>query len=128
MLIDDALIVSDGQAVTASAASTDTIDTEVTNPNLADGSPLAMHFVCTVTCDVGTGLTFGVKAGAASADTMIAQSAAVPVASLVKGWKMSLPLPQKVGLARYISAYYTLVGTNATTGAFTAWLGPIPAM
>lgn len=114
MIIDKLLQVSNKQAVSATAASTDTIDTGAANSAIGDVTSLAMVFsfsvagtgAGTVECQVqdspdGTNWTTRGTSGALVGSAIKAGSQAVA------------KLPSE--LARYVRANYTVVGTATAT-------------
>lgn len=120
MYIDKFLQVSDKQAVTASAASTDVIDTGVANRAIGDDTDT--YFVITVSETV-------LAAGAAtvafaiqdSADNVTFTDALVTrpygKAELVAGRNIVIPTPK--GLGRYVRAFYTIATGPLTAGRFS---------
>lgn len=121
MIIDKNLQVSNEQAVTASAASTDVIDFGQANPNVGANDRANM----VVTVDEAAA-----AAGAAtvtisvqdSADNStfadVAVTAAIPKATLVAGYQHVIPMPTK--LRRYCRVYYTVYTGPLTAGKFSA--------
>ena len=129
MIIDKFLQVSNAQAVTSSAASTDVIDAGATK-NASIGRDIGagdmyMVFTCSeaATAAGAATVTFSVQDSADNssfADVIV--SAAIGKASLVIGTKVVLPVPP--GLRRYIRAYYTVGTGPLTAGKFSAQLLP----
>ena len=122
MIIDKNLQLSDAQAVTASAASTNVIDLGAAYQEVAQGGML--HLVVSVPTTV-------TAAGAATVTVALQQSAdnstytdvvvspAIGKASLAAGAQVVLPVPP--GLAsRYLRAYYTVATGPLTAGTFSA--------
>ena len=115
MIIDKALQLSKEQAVTASAASTNYIDMKA-----AGGAYEPVFVVAQVDVNFATltSLTIGIQTATDSAftsPTTILSSGAIPVASLLAGkvvFQERLPMDTK----RYVRAYYTVTGSNATAG------------
>lgn len=121
MIIDKFLQVSDDQAVTTTAASTDVIDFGQTNPNTGNNFPTYM--VITVSEDVDAAgdatVNFQLQDSAdnASFDTLEATSA-IGKAELVAGKQIVIPMP--VEHRRYVRVNY-VVGTGPlTAGKFSA--------
>lgn len=121
MIIDKALQVSNEQAVTASAASTDVIDFGQASPDIGLSD---MYMVITVDASAAsaTGIatvTFSVQD---SADNVtfknVAVTDAVPLSGLTLGQQFVIPMPTK--LRRYCRVYYTVGGENLTAGKFSA--------
>jgi hypothetical protein len=115
MILDKALQLSNEQAVTASAASTNYID------QLTGGDAYEPVFaVATVTQDFATltSLTIDIQTADDAAFTSpitLLSSGAIPVADLKAGaevFKARLPFDTH----RYVRAYYTVTGSSATAG------------
>ena len=122
MIIDKFLQVSDAQAVTASAASTDVIDTGAANRAIGDVTSLAA--VITVdqaaTADGAATVTFSLQDSADNSTfTDVVASAAIGKAALTAGAQAAVPtLPSN--LRRYIRVYYTVGTGPLTAGKFSA--------
>lgn len=126
MAITDALLtVSDEQAVTATAVSTDSIDLGV-NRDIGAGEQLYMLFTCTeaATAAGAATVTFEVIASAAGALTspvVVGASGAVGKAALTVGEQIAVPIGRQTGLGlRYLGARYTVGTGPLTAGKFTA--------
>lgn len=128
MITDKMNTLSEDQAVTASAESTNTIDTEVDASKIGDGNPKFVYFVVTADFATLTSLAFEIEDaaddGAGAADTWadLAVSQAVAAADLVKGKTIKMAIPS--GARRHLRAYYTVAGSNATAGKVSAYVGP----
>lgn len=134
MIIDNTLVLSDSQAVTATAASTNVIDLGA--PGTVYGAGSALPFDVGKATDIEvtlnvteafnnlTSLTVSIEvddnAGFSSA-TVVAQGPAIPLASLTLGARPSFParLPEGVN-ERYLRFKYTVAGTAPTTGKIFA--------
>ena len=121
MIIDKLLQVSDGQAVTASAASTDVIDFGQANPNT--GMDDRSKMVITVDESVGAAgaatVTFSVQDSADNATFAdVAATGAIGKANLAAGKQVVIPMPTK--LRRYCRVYYTVANGPLTAGKFSA--------
>ncbi len=123
MITDKLLRVSDGQAVTTTAVSTDTVDLG-TARDIGAGENLFMHFTMTEAFAGGTSTEFQVI-GSASADlsspTVLGSSGAIATAGLTLGRRTAVRVNPQIngnGL-RYFGARYVVVGTN-TAGKVTA--------
>lgn len=121
MIIDKTLQVSNEQAVTASAASTDSIDFGQANPNLGLTDQCSM--VITVDDSVAAAgaatVTFSVQDSADNATFAdVAVTAAIGKASLTAGQQVVIPMPTK--LRRYCRVYYTVGTGPLTAGKFSA--------
>jgi hypothetical protein len=131
MIIDNTLVLSDHQAITASAASTNVWDT------LAQGTPA--RWISAYGRDLGDGymeipllvkvtevfatltsLTVDVQTddtAAFSSATTVATSGAIGVASLTAGKEITILARVPRGVSeQYVRLYYTVAGSNATTG------------
>lgn len=120
MLIDKALQVSNEQAVTSSAASTDVIDTGQTTPDLGVAD---LYLVITTdeaaTASGSATVTFSLQDSADNSSFAdVAVTAAIGKATLVAGYQHAIPLPTK--LRRYLRAYYTVTTGPLTAGKFSA--------
>ena len=120
MLIDKALQVSNEQAVTSSAASTDVIDTGQTTPDLGASD---LYLVITTdeaaTASGSATVTFSLQDSADNSSFAdVAVTAAIGKATLVAGYQRIIPLP--IRLRRYLRAYYTVATGPLTAGKFSA--------
>ena len=120
MFIDKALQVSNEQAVTSSAASTDVIDTGQTTPDLGAAD---LYMVITTdeaaTASGSATVTFSLQDSADNSSFAdVAVTAAIGKATLVAGYQHVIPLPTK--LRRYLRAYYTVATGPLTAGKFSA--------
>lgn len=121
MFIDKNLQVSNAQAVTATAASTDVIDFGQANPNIGldDRSSMVITVDAAATAAGAATVTFSVQD---SADNVtfadVAVTTAVAIAALVAGYQHIIPMPTK--LRRYCRVNYTVATGPLTAGAFSA--------
>ena len=115
MFTDKLLRVSEDQAVTSTAVSTDTIDL-VQARDIGEGTPLYMNFAVTTAMTGGTSIKFEVITSAnanLSSPTVIGSSDAIATANLTLGKNVVVrfnPLIAEKG-ERYIGARYTVSGT-----------------
>ena len=121
MFIDKTLQVSNEQAVTATAASTDVIDFGQANPDL--GMTDLCSMVITVDESAAAAgaatVTFSVQDSADNATFAdVAVTAAIGKASLAAGQQVVIPMPTK--LRRYCRVYYTIGTGPLTAGKFSA--------
>lgn len=121
MIIDKLLQVSNKQAVTASAASTDVIDFGQANPDI--GMAGWTEMVITVdeaAAAVGSATVAISVQDSADNSTFadVAVTAAIPKATLALGYQHVIPMPTK--LRRYCRAYYTVATGPLTAGKFSA--------
>lgn len=119
---DANLILSDAQAVTVTAASTNVIKLDAkmdkaygkeTPVELKVGTAFAGCTSVQVAIQTATDAAF-------TTPVVLVQSAAIPVASLVSGYQFNPQVLPKGNLG-YIRGYYTVVGT-ATAGTINAAL------
>lgn len=126
MITDKLLRVSDSQAVTATAVSTDTIDLSVAR-DMGQGNELTMVFSVTeaVTAAGAATVTFQVISSASanlSSPTVIGSSAVIGKAALPIGTQVAVkinPLIASLG-QQYIGANYVVATGPLTAGKFTA--------
>ena len=129
--VDKNLVLSDAQALTATAVATNVIDL-VTARSIGSGEPLAMVFVVDVAADQTTGdedYTFEVKYASNAALTAGEQllgrrvfESGTPTAPaqdadlLVAGYQFVIPIPPVTAdeVAQYLGVEYTLAGTTPT--------------
>lgn len=133
MIFDSTNLFSDKQAITASAASTNVIDTGARDTpkhavnaitrDLGKGKPIDMRVQVTTDFATLTSLTVTVETdddeAFGSADTVL-ETQAIPVASLVAGYVFPIQVVPRGTLKRYVRLNYTVGGSNATAGAVTA--------
>jgi hypothetical protein len=123
MITDKLLRVSEDQALTTTAVSTDTIDLSVAR-DIGEGGDLYMNFAVTTALAGGTSVKFEVISSAAAnlgSPTVIGSTDAIVTASLVAGYNTAVRInPQIASLGqRYLGARYTISGTY-TSGKVTA--------
>ena len=115
MITDALLRVSEDQALTTTAVSTNTIDLSVAR-DVGEGTSLYMNFAVTEALANGTSVTFEVITSASAnlgTPTVIGSSAAIVTASLTLGKNIVVTLnPDIAGKGqRYLGARYTIAGT-----------------
>jgi hypothetical protein len=133
-IVDNTLVFSDGQAITADAGSTNIIDT------LAPGTPYGYSAALTKDNGIGhdvpilvsvteafntlTSLTVSLQVDndvAFGSPKTVATSGAIPLASLTLGYQFKFPAELLEGTdERYIRLYYDVTGTNPTLGKIFA--------
>ena len=121
MFIDKNLQVSDAQAVTNTAASTDVIDFGQTNPNVGmdDRSSMVITVDTAATAAGAATVTFAVQDSADNSSFAdVAVTTAIDKATLVAGYQHVIPMPTK--LRRYCRVNYTVATGPLTAGAFSA--------
>jgi hypothetical protein len=132
MALFDKNLLSDSQAITASAASTNVLDLGAmgTPPGAAgalvlDAGLSEIQFQISVTEDFATLTSLVVSVQTDDADTFgspttILATQAIPVATLKKGYTFNITeLPQGI-TERYLRLLYTVAGSNATAGKIIA--------
>ena len=144
MYIDDQLLLSDSQALTATAVGTNVIDLSVAR-SMGNGEALAVVFVVEVAADQTTGdedYTFTVEYSSVAAQTSgyitIGQrlfesgTPAAPAQNadlLVAGYKFFIPIPPTTAGddEQYLGVRYTLAGTSPsiTVSAYPAPMSTI---
>lgn len=114
MFIDYLTILSDAQAITTSAVSTNTIDAGAAGEALAPYGALCQFLIdTTITSSQSINVTFDLQTATDSAFTSpvtLASSGAISRATLVAGnvpYQTIIP----TGVLRYLRAYYTSNGT-----------------
>ena len=115
MITDKLLRVSEDQAVTSSAYSTNTVDLSVAR-DVGEGTALYMNFALTEAFANGTNITFQVVTSAnanLSSHDVIGSSDAIATASLTLGKNIVVRLNPSIASKgqRYLGARYTVVGT-----------------
>lgn len=120
MYIDKNLQVSNEQAVTASAASTDVIDFGQANPDAGMADLYAVITTDEAAAAAGAAtVTFSVQDSADNSTFAdVAVTVAIAKATLVAGYQHVIPLPTK--LRRYCRVYYTVDTGPLTAGKFSA--------
>lgn len=121
MIIDRFLQVSDAQAVTSTAVSTDVIDFGQTNPN----SGMSDHLDLSITVDEtalsagATTVTFSIQDSADNSSFAdIAMTPAIGKAALTIGSQFIIPMPKLH--RRYVRVNYTVDTGPLTSGRFSA--------
>lgn len=121
MFIDKTLQVSNEQAVTASAASTDVIDFGQANPDLGITDQCSMVITTdeAATASGSATVTFSVQDSADNSTFAdVAVTAAIGKATMVAGYQHVIPMPTK--LRRYCRVYYAVATGPLTAGKFSA--------
>jgi len=123
MIIDYENELSDDQAVTDTAVSTNYIDFGDAKDH-AKGNPLMLEVVVGTTCTSGGSatVTFALETDSTTTftpDKSFLLASAVPVATLVAGYVVYRgSIPQ--GLLRYAQLKYTVATADLTAGTFSA--------
>lgn len=134
MTVDARLLVSDAQALTATAVATDTIPLGLAGLPVSTGEPIGFQFNIDVAADFTTGdetYEFQIVTSTASDGTTgqdVISSEAVVATTLVAGYSFILPVPvgRIAATATHITAKYVLAGTTPTA-TVTAFLTPLSA-
>lgn len=118
MIRDSQNLLSDGQGLTASAASTNVIDFGA-DRNMGVGEPMGVVVTVDVAADYTTQnetYAFGLQTDSDEAfgTVVTVLSRTILATSLTAGSKWVLPLPGDGSMSRYFRAYYTLGGTTPT--------------
>ena len=135
MLLDQQELLSDAQALTATAVSTNKYDTGMASSKFGAGKAIGIGFFVEVAADFTTTdetYTFALcsDGDAALGSPTVHESRAILAATLVAGYKFFMALDPNADCERYIGARYTLAGTTPTLTitsalmtyeAFTAW-------
>lgn len=134
MIVDNTLVLSDSQAVTVTAGSTNVIDLGATGTpygasaalvaDVGKGNDIPLIIEVTEAFATLTSLTFSLETddnAAFSSPTTVASGPAVPVASLTLGAVINFPARLPIGTnERYLRLKYTVAGTTATAGKIFA--------
>lgn len=123
MITDKLLRVSEDQAITTTAVSTNTIDLGVAR-DIGEGTSLTMYFTVTAAMVGGTSINFEVvndDNAALTSPAVIGASGAILTAGLTVGANIAVKLNPSIGTTgqRYVGARYTVVGTYSS-GTVTA--------
>ena len=121
MIRDKASELSTAQAVASgTVVSTNYLDTQIPGGDAAVGSETRLAVTVDETFGDGTSVAVQIFTDSDSAfgtETKVYESAAIPVATLKKGYTLGIKLP--FGLKRYVRLKYVVVGTNSA-GKVTA--------
>ncbi len=123
MILDKEQMFSDGQAVTASAASTNYIDLGAVR-DIAIGEPLEVLFVAPEAAQSAGASTLVISLETDSQSSFatkvtLAQSGVIAKSAITAGaelWRPKVP----AGVQRYLRAFYTVGVADLTAGTFTA--------
>lgn len=127
MILDAQLLLSDAQAITATAVSANVIDLKLAGISLGTGEDLYLHLnVDTAFTDVGSDSTVTVTVitddNAAMSSAATIQTVGTFAALSPAGRVLIAKLQPSAAYERYIALNYTVAGGNLTTGAVTAAL------
>ena len=122
MITDARLLVSDAQALTATAVSTDAIPLNVAGVDLGKGEPMVFAFNVDVAADATTGdetyefqIVTATNANLTTNQDIITAEA-IARATLTAGYRFALPIPvnRVAATATHIGVRYLLGGTTPT--------------
>lgn len=132
MIFDKTLQFSDAQAITATAISTNIVDTLATgtvygaaaalSKDIGKGNKIPVLIQVVEAFNTLTSLTVDIRFSAAEGmgSPKIVQSQTIPLAELVAGKTISIDCVPPGADLRYMAVNYTVTGTNPTTGRMTA--------
>jgi hypothetical protein len=125
MFIDAQLVFASSQAVTAAAPSTNVIDLGSNRePGVSDGLQVYLGVNQTATAAGAATVQFQLQGATDSGFTtpiILAQTDAVPVASLSAGYVNYIPVPLTIGVNyRYLRVNFNVGTGPLTAGSFTA--------
>ena len=122
--VDNNLVMSDAQALTVTAVSTKSIDTQTALRNLGSGEEIDLVVTIPTTMTAGGAATLTTSLQDSADNTAfvdVVLGPAVAVASLVAGFEvLRITLPRT--LRRYIAMNYTVATGPMTAGSITAYL------
>lgn len=129
MILSNELLISDDQAITATAISTNVIDTGAPgtpydavrplNHDTGDGTEVPLLVQVTEDFNNLTSLTVAVETGTAETLGTVVTQQTFTLAELQAGARLNVrTLPD--GIQRYLGCRYTVVGTAPTTGRITS--------
>lgn len=127
MILDRQTLLSDRQAITATAGSTDQIDLSPRGSgivrDIGPGVNIPLFAQVVETFNNLTSLTVSLQVDEDSAfgsPKTVATTPAIPLASLVAGYKIPIDYIPRGTDERYMRLLYTVAGTAPTTGRITA--------
>lgn len=137
MIMDANLILSENQAITATAISANVINWPALSTvygedappvrNLGAGNPLPLLIQATEDFATLTSLTITLETAdndaLSSGAVVLGTTPAIAVADLTAGWRTTLPFIPDATMKRYFGLRFTVAGSNATAGRITAAVG-----
>jgi len=130
MILSAQQLFSDDQAVTATAISTNVIDTGVRgtpfgaaaalNGDIGKGNPIPVLVQVTADFNTLTSITVTLETGATTSLGTVLASEIILLADLVAGKQTHMQVLPKDVTGRYLGVRYTVGGTPATLGNITA--------
>jgi hypothetical protein len=138
MILDTQLILSENQAITATAISTNVVQNRAMGRvpgegavyaprNLGAGNEIPLLIQVTANFATLTSLTITFESAdnaALSTNPVVHYSSgAIPVATLIAGYRLPIRWLPDATLKEFMGIRYTVGGSNATTGTITAAIG-----
>lgn len=127
MILDNQTLLSNAQAITADAGSTNQIDLSPRASGLVrdigPGKPIPLLVQVVEAFNNLTSIVVSIQTDEDSAfgsPTTVASTGAIPLASLVAGYQFNLDYIPRDTQERYMRLYYDITGTAPTTGKITA--------
>jgi hypothetical protein len=127
MILDRQTLMSDRQAITADAGSTDQIDLSPRGSgiirDIGPGQNIPLFIQVVETFNNLTNLVVSIQVDedpAFGTPKTVAVSAAIPLAQLVAGYKFNLDYVPRGTDERYMRIFYDITGTAPTLGRITA--------
>jgi hypothetical protein len=133
MIIDAQCVLSDAQAITVTAVSTNTYDTGAAGNSLEVGEPMCIAFSVDVAAVTTTGdetyqfqVIQSANADLSAQDVLVqTDTALITRAVLVAGYRFYLPIPPGLKSKRYIGARYVTGGNADRAISVTAYIQPL---
>ncbi len=125
-IMDAKLELSDAQAITGDAQSTNVIDWNDTDLEMGTGTPLYLNIVVGTTFAGGTSLQFKLYTHSSGTSiqsgTLLYETPAIVQATLVSGYKvLRMPLPANVDDLQFTGLFYDDTGAFSA-GTIDAWI------
>ena len=127
MILDNQTLLSNAQAITADAGSTNQIDLSPRASgivrDIGPGKPIPLLVQVVEAFNNLTSIVVSIQTDEDSAfgsPTTVASTGAIPLASLVAGYQFNLDYIPRDTQERYMRLYYDITGTAPTTGKITA--------
>ena len=127
MILDNQTLLSNAQAITADAGSTNQIDLSPRASgivrDIGPGKPIPLLVQVVEAFNNLTSIVVSIQTDEDSAfgsPTTVASTGAIPLASLVAGYQFNLNYIPRDTQERYMRLYYDITGTAPTTGKITA--------
>ncbi len=129
MILSQNLILSDKQAITATAKSTNVIDLGVAgtpygavaplHQDVGKGNPICFLAQVTEAFNNATSVAVAIETGSSTTLGTVILSEVIPLADLKAGKQSVIQVLPTQLTERYLGVRYTVVGTAPTAGAFT---------